>query len=130
LFIRNTNVPRSGSFVLNEAEVTLLEFLRDLNGGARRVYCRELPRPPATPAPMWELADRQRYASMSIQFSRGCPFDCEFCNITSMFGHRPRQDGGQVKPGWTVSTGLAGGAVSLWTTISSAQTCAQEELLA
>ena len=32
----------------------------------------------------------QRYASMSVQFSRGCPFDCEFCNITAMFGHRPR----------------------------------------
>jgi radical SAM superfamily enzyme YgiQ (UPF0313 family) len=43
------------------------------------------------------LADRQRYASMSIQFSRGCPFDCEFCNITSMFGHRPRaKTAGQV----------------------------------
>jgi radical SAM superfamily enzyme YgiQ (UPF0313 family) len=43
-----------------------------------------------TPAPLWELADLRRYASMSVQFSRGCPFDCEFCNITAMFGHRPR----------------------------------------
>jgi radical SAM superfamily enzyme YgiQ (UPF0313 family) len=36
------------------------------------------------------LADIRRYSSMSLQFSRGCPFDCEFCNVTSMFGHRPR----------------------------------------
>ena len=43
-----------------------------------------------TPAPLWELADLRRYASMSVQFSRGCPFDCEFCNVTAMFGHRPR----------------------------------------
>jgi radical SAM superfamily enzyme YgiQ (UPF0313 family) len=39
---------------------------------------------------LWELADLRRYASMSVQFSRGCPFDCDFCNITAMFGHRPR----------------------------------------
>jgi radical SAM superfamily enzyme YgiQ (UPF0313 family) len=43
-----------------------------------------------TPVPLWELADMRHYASLSIQFSRGCPFDCDFCNITSMFGHRPR----------------------------------------
>jgi radical SAM superfamily enzyme YgiQ (UPF0313 family) len=51
---------------------------------------RELPDLRQTPPPLWELADLRRYASMCLQFSRGCPFDCEFCNITSMFGHRPR----------------------------------------
>ena len=79
-------------FVLNEAELTLPAFLSDLEqGGARRVYktsgfcdIRE------TPAPLWELADLRRYASMSVQFSRGCPFNCEFCNVTALFGHRPR----------------------------------------
>ena len=50
----------------------------------------EFPDLQQTPAPMWELANLPRHASMSLQFSRGCPFDCEFCNITSMFGHRPR----------------------------------------
>lgn len=84
--------PEVDHFVLNEAEVTLPEFLRDLERGAtRRVYASaEFPDLRQTPAPLWELADLHRYASMSIQFSRGCPFDCEFCNITSMFGHRPR----------------------------------------
>jgi len=79
-------------FVLNEAELTLPPFLVDLERGcARRIYkvsgfcdIRE------TPVPMWELADLKRYASMSVQFSRGCPFDCEFCNVTVLFGHRPR----------------------------------------
>jgi len=84
--------PEVDHFVLNEAEVTLPEFLRDLEGDtARRVYTSsEFPDIRRTPAPLWELLDVQHYASMSVQFSRGCPFDCEFCNITAMFGHRPR----------------------------------------
>lgn len=79
-------------FVLNEAEVTLPQFLRDWQDGcARRVYSStEHPDLSATPVPLWELADLRRYASMCVQFSRGCPFDCEFCNVTAMFGHRPR----------------------------------------
>ena len=79
-------------FVLNEAESTLPEFLRDFERGTeRRVYTSsDLPDIRQTTVPMWKLADLRRYASMSLQFSRGCPFDCEFCNITSMFGHRPR----------------------------------------
>ena len=79
-------------FVLNEAELTLPEFLRDLEqGSARRVYTSsEFPDIRKTPAPMWELLDRDRYGTMSIQFSRGCPYNCEFCNVTSLFGHRPR----------------------------------------
>ena len=84
--------PNVNHFVLNEAEVTLPEFLRDFeNGCARRVYTSpEFADISQTPTPLWELADLQRYASMSVQFSRGCPFDCEFCNVTAMFGHRPR----------------------------------------
>ena len=79
-------------FVLNEAEVTLPGFLRDLEQGcARPVYASaELPDIRQTPAPLWELADLRRYASMCVQYSRGCPFDCEFCSVTAMFGHRPR----------------------------------------
>ncbi|MGD0057819.1 MAG: DUF4070 domain-containing protein [Verrucomicrobiia bacterium] len=84
--------PAVDHFVLNEAEVTLPGFLQDFEqGAARRVYTAvEFADVRQTPMPLWELADLNRYASISVQFSRGCPFDCEFCNVTAMFGHRPR----------------------------------------
>ncbi|HET9913071.1 MAG TPA: B12-binding domain-containing radical SAM protein [Anaerolineales bacterium] len=79
-------------FVLNEAEVTLPPFLRDIEQGvAQRVYSSsEFPDIHQTPAPLWKLVNFKRYASMAIQYSRGCPFDCDFCNITALLGHRPR----------------------------------------
>ena len=79
-------------FVLNEAEVTLPPFLTDLEQGcAQRVYSTsEFADIQKTPAPLWALADLNRYASMCIQFSRGCPYNCDFCNVTALFGHRPR----------------------------------------
>jgi len=78
--------------VLNEAEVTLPSFLADLQQGrAKRVYkTSKYADIWKTPVPLWELADLDRYASMGIQFSRGCPHDCEFCDVTALFGHRPR----------------------------------------
>ena len=84
--------PDVDHFVLNEAEITLAPFLRDLETGlAQRIYTsNEFPDIRQTPTPLWELVDRKRYATMSIQYSRGCPFDCEFCNITTLFGHLPR----------------------------------------
>ncbi|RJR32365.1 MAG: DUF4070 domain-containing protein [Desulfobacteraceae bacterium] len=79
-------------FVLNEAEITLPLFLEDLeNGCARRVYrTDEHCDIKKTPVPMWELINFKDYASMSVQFSRGCPFQCEFCNVTALFGHKSR----------------------------------------
>ena len=79
-------------FVLGEAEVTLPELLSDLERGvARRVYeAGDYPDLRETPTPLWELAAMKSYASMSLQYSRGCPFDCDFCNVTALFGHRPR----------------------------------------
>ncbi|MGD8389408.1 MAG: B12-binding domain-containing radical SAM protein [Desulfobacteraceae bacterium] len=79
-------------FVLNEAELTLPPFLEDLEKGcARRVYeTPEFCDITTTPAPLWDLIDLKHYATMGIQFSRGCPFNCEFCNVTALFGHRSR----------------------------------------
>lgn len=78
--------------ILNEAEITLPKFLEDFkNGKAKGIYTSdEFPDIQNTPAPMWELLNLKRYASMSIQYSRGCPFHCDFCNVTSLFGHKVR----------------------------------------
>ena len=86
-------------FVLNEAETTLPLFLRDLARGCpRRVYSSEVfPNLADTPRPMWELLDLKRYGSMAIQYSRGCPFNCDFCNVTALFGRRCRtKSSGQI----------------------------------
>ncbi len=79
-------------FVLNEAENTLPRFLKDLeNGTPEYVYkSSEFPDVAVTPVPMWELLDVKKYASLSMQYSRGCPYDCEFCSITVLNGRRPR----------------------------------------
>ncbi len=84
--------PTVAHLVLNEAEITLPQFLRDLEAGRpQRLYrSAEFADLSKTPAPLWELLDLRRYADMAIQYSRGCPFNCEFCNITALFGHRPR----------------------------------------
>lgn len=84
--------PDVDHLILNEAELTLPPFLADLaNGCAQPVYTTaEFPDIRQTPVPLWRLASLKHYDSVSIQFSRGCPFSCDFCNITSLLGHRPR----------------------------------------
>jgi len=79
-------------FVLDEAEVTLPLFLADLEkGNAQHLYAsRERPDITKTPIPLWPLLDMKKYAALSIQYSRGCPFNCEFCDIVILNGHKPR----------------------------------------
>jgi radical SAM superfamily enzyme YgiQ (UPF0313 family) len=79
-------------FVLGEAEVTLQPFLDDLEKGcARHIYTSEQrPDITLTPIPLWSLINMKHYSSMNTQYSRGCPFDCEFCDIVILNGHTPR----------------------------------------
>jgi len=79
-------------FVLGEAEVTLYPFLEDLKEGrAQHIYAsNEHPDISATPIPLWSLIDMKHYSSMNLQYSRGCPYDCEFCDIIILNGHTPR----------------------------------------
>ncbi len=88
-----------------EAEVTLPVFLEDLlNGATKGIWTEEsvahrsvahLTRTGKidvtnTPLPRWDLLNLENYASAAIQYSRGCPFNCDFCDITKLFGREPR----------------------------------------
>jgi radical SAM superfamily enzyme YgiQ (UPF0313 family) len=84
--------PEVDHLVLDEAELTLPAFLADERNGKAQTCYRASGHCDlhASPVPAWDLVRTSRYASMSVQFSRGCPFNCEFCNVTSLFGHRSR----------------------------------------
>ena len=84
--------PDADHLLLNEAELTLPPFLRDLQTGQpRRVYqTAEYADIRQSPAPRWDLLRLDDYATMSVQYSRGCPFNCDFCNVTALLGHRMR----------------------------------------
>jgi radical SAM superfamily enzyme YgiQ (UPF0313 family) len=86
------NLPAADHIFLGEAETTLPQFVQDLErGAAKRLYqAVERPSLALTPIPDFGLADLQRYSSMSVQYSRGCPFQCEFCDITEIYGRVPR----------------------------------------
>lgn len=75
--------------ILKEAEITLPAFLRDLEKGCPEPYytTRERPSLKSTPVPQWDLINMKKYALMGIQYSRGCPFDCDFCDVTRLFGN-------------------------------------------
>ena len=78
--------------IFGEAENKLPLFIEDLEKGcAKHIYAsEEFPDIRKTPVPLWSLIDRKKYQSMNIQYSRGCPFNCEFCDIVILNGHRPR----------------------------------------
>jgi len=84
--------PLVDHFILNEGEITLPLFLSDLGRGCpQRIYqTTEFADMRMSPTPLWELVQLNKYDSLAIQYSRGCPFQCDFCNITAMLGRKPR----------------------------------------
>jgi len=91
------DLPDVDHIFLGEAETTLPQFIETLR--------RELPGVPIkrwsgrhlslTPVADFHLADLKRYSSMSVQYSRGCPFNCEFCDIIEIYGRVPRTKSNQ-----------------------------------
>jgi radical SAM superfamily enzyme YgiQ (UPF0313 family) len=84
--------PEIDHLILNEAEITLPLFLEDLkNGTPKKIYHSDkFADITKSPLPDYSLLKSGNYATAGIQYSRGCPFDCEFCDITALFGRRVR----------------------------------------
>lgn len=91
------NLPGVDHLFVGEAEETLPQFVHDLEcGEARPVYeATERPALSASPLPHFKLASLKNYSSMSVQYSRGCPFQCEFCDIIEIYGRVPRTKSNQ-----------------------------------
>jgi radical SAM superfamily enzyme YgiQ (UPF0313 family) len=84
-------------YVLNEGELTIPPFLEDLARGEPKPLYKtdDYADIKKTPIPMWELIKLDKYDSLSIQYSRGCPFNCDFCYVTALLGHNPRTKSAQ-----------------------------------
>ncbi|MGH9359871.1 MAG: B12-binding domain-containing radical SAM protein [Terriglobia bacterium] len=82
----------AGSVVYGEADELMPEIVQDLERGALKPSYKaaELPGLNKTPLPELSLINTKHYSSMAIQFSRGCPFNCEFCDIIEIYGRKPR----------------------------------------
>lgn len=84
--------PEMQHFVLGEAEELVPLLVADMLAGTVKHYYKAVNRPDVTrvPTPRWDLVNLKHYVTMAVQFSRGCPFDCEFCDIIIMNGRVPR----------------------------------------
>ena len=84
--------PQIRHFVLGEAENVIADLIADMRAGTVKPTYRgaEFPDVRKTPVPRWDLVDLRHYVTMPVQFSRGCPFECEFCDIVAVYGRVPR----------------------------------------
>lgn len=91
------DLPDADHIFIGEAETTLPQFIDDLERGEAKKSYKALERPPlsTTPVADFHLADMKRYSAMSVQYSRGCPFNCEFCDIIEIYGRVPRTKSNQ-----------------------------------
>ncbi len=78
--------------IVGEPDEVFHEIAAELErGSAKRLYdIKDKPDVSKTPVPRFDLLKIKKYASMSVQFSRGCPFQCEFCDIITIYGRKPR----------------------------------------
>jgi radical SAM superfamily enzyme YgiQ (UPF0313 family) len=78
--------------ILDEGEITLPMFVEAIQRGETQGVFRTTEKPDVTttPVPRFDLLEFDAYDSMSVQFSRGCPFQCEFCDIIVLYGRKPR----------------------------------------
>ena len=90
-------LPEADHIFVGEAETTLPEFVDDLRRSTTRRTYQAAGRPPLsiTPVPDFGIADLKLYSGMSVQYSRGCPFNCEFCDIIEIYGRVPRTKSNQ-----------------------------------
>ncbi len=86
------HIPEADHIFIGETEATLPLFIDDLeSGNTKRIYkSAERPALAQTPVPHFHLANLKSYSAMSVQYSRGCPFNCEFCDIIEIYGRVPR----------------------------------------
>ncbi len=85
-------LPLADHVVVGEPDEVFTEIAADLEqGSAKRLYViKDKPDVSKTPVPRFDLLQINKYVSMAAQFSRGCPFQCEFCDIITLYGRRPR----------------------------------------
>ena len=85
-------VKEADYLVLDEGEITLPMFVKAIEEGKTHGIFRATEKPAVTetPIPRYDLLELSAYDNMSIQFSRGCPFQCEFCDIIILYGRKPR----------------------------------------
>ncbi|NMG09543.1 B12-binding domain-containing radical SAM protein [Brasilonema sp. UFV-L1] len=78
--------------ILDEGECTIPMFLEALQRGEERGIFRSPEKPDVTQTPIarFDLLDLDAYLAITVQFSRGCPFQCEFCDIINLYGRKPR----------------------------------------